>query len=112
MSAQLAVYLRRGCWASLCYRNQFGETLRCCPKVPTVHLRPIPEGIVPGSELTALEYAKSRELLDRWRPVFRIHFTASRSLEFVGVRASELWKAWCAMIYSDNKPKTKKGKQT
>ena len=106
MSTQLVVDFKSISHAKLWYTNQFGETVRCKPRVPTVHGQPFPNtklACLPDQPPeTWLERAIRLDVLDRWTTHCALQLRNNHSLRFVGNKAKEMYKAYSKHIYGNN----------
>jgi hypothetical protein len=90
-------------WASLVYKNQFGDCRQKKPKTVTVHNTPVTEAEIEFSTgRNLIEVAKEKGIIDVWTPVLRLQFSANHSLVYLGEKALSLWKAWQSKIFGKN----------
>lgn len=100
--------LRKVAYVELWFVNQTGTRISENPTQPTVGGMPIPAGVyaMPLCEYpseTMLERARRLEILDRWTPVARFHYTKYDSVTFQGEKALKLHRAFASIIYNKNK---------
>ena len=109
MSSQLTLDFRSVAYAKFFYVNQFGETAKHKPRVPTLHCKKIPEGYAfpllweyPSE--TNLERVRRLGLCDEFTPHCILQLRNNHSLSFVGFKANQMFSAYNAHIYgSSNK---------
>jgi len=90
-------------WASIHYRNQWGDIRQKKPKAITVHNSPVTEAEIPWpSGRPLLEVAREKNIIDVWTPVLRLQFSANHRLSYCGEKALSLWKTWQSKIFSKN----------
>ena len=103
MNNQLTVDFKAVSHARFHWKNQYGMTLRCKPRRPTVHGKEVPNEIAPyiqGYENeTMLMRAVRRNLLDKWQAQCILYLRNNHSLMFVGDKAQQMFDAYNAHIY-------------
>lgn len=103
MNTQLTIDFRAVSHARFFYKNQFGESVRTKPKVPTIHggqrFELSAMSPYPGQPETMHMLAKRRGLLDRWTPVCILQLRNNHSLSFVGNKAKQMFKQYNQHIY-------------
>ena len=103
MNNQIVCDLNKVQWASLVYKNQWGDFRQKKPKVVTVHNSPVTEAeIAYPSGRPLLELAKEKGIIDTWTPVLRLQFSANHTLVYTAEKALSLWKAWQSKIFGKN----------
>jgi len=102
MRTQLTIDFRAISHARYFYRNQYGETVRCKPRVPTVHggATFAQDELICNSTETRLQFAQRTNMLDRWVPVCVLQLRNNHALTFVGKQATKKWKGYNEYIYS------------
>lgn len=84
-----------------------GNEFDCSAKRP-LRIALFQEDIYCGStntEETMLEYAKCRNLIDRWHPELTLQLSNNHSLVYIGSKALVLWEAWRKKIFKPTKQK-------
>jgi len=92
-------------WADYFWINGKGDQRRKMPEGHTVNGDDIvADAIAWPMRLafpheTMLQRARRLEILDVWRPVCRLNISANRTLTYVGIKATAIWKAYNKHIY-------------
>ncbi len=104
-SKQLTIDFKAVSHARLWYVNQFGETIKCKPKNPTVHGVAVKHELAPAllqyPYEMLLERANRLGIVDRWIVHCALQLRNNHSLSFVGNKAKQMFKAYNASIYGD-----------
>lgn len=95
--------LNKAQWATLYYKNQYGNVHKTKPKVETVHGSAIPDGLHITEKIPMIDYAKKYNLLDIWTPICRVIMTANKSLSYTGDKAKSIWREWNRRIFTKKK---------
>jgi len=96
---QQTIDLRSVAYASFFWKNQFGERVRCKPRKPTVHCKPIPADTICENGETPIQRASRLGILDRWTPVCLYQFRNSHSMMFTNQKAKDKFATYNKHIY-------------
>jgi len=104
MNNQIICDIQKVQWASLHYRNQWGDMRRLKPKTITVHNTPVTEAEIAWNSggRPLIDVAKEKGIIDVWTPVLRLQFSANHQLVYTAEKALSLWKAWQSKIFGKN----------
>jgi hypothetical protein len=107
MNNEIVCDLNKCQWASLVWKNQWGDYRKKKPKGVTVHNCPVTEAEVvwnSGGKLM-IDLAKENGLIDVWVPVLRLQFSANNRLSYYGSKALSIYKEWCRRVFKPRKEK-------
>lgn len=93
-------------WEKVAYCKYYFEDRLCQytrhikPKVPTMFNETLDPAFFTKAE--------KQGLIDEWIPTVRVQMCNGHPLIFKGERATNIWKEWCALVFSKNKRNKKK----
>ena len=103
---RVVVDLNKCQFARYFYRNQYGQTVSIKPSKPTVRAMCFdPDEMAFMSNMTLIEVAEAKRLLDEWTPEVIFQLQANHSLIYTGEKATSLWKTWCERQFNSKKSK-------